>query len=164
MFVRSDGAWNPLDPKNNHRTEILQRILTNTVEQLLLTVGSTIILSTYLKPSQMIIIPIFVILWCLGRIVFELRYVKFHCYSMIFFICTYVLPIFFYSYKIHPIYRSGGFVLTQVVSLVSTTLVVYFQFINGQLLIALLSSYFVGRRFFTITQLMLFEKIVVLLP
>ena len=85
MFVRSDGAWNPLDPKNNHRTEILQRILTNTVEQLLLTVGSTIILSTYLKPSQMIIIPIFVILWCLGRIVFELRYVKFHCYSMIFF-------------------------------------------------------------------------------
>ena len=73
MFVRSDGAWNPLDPKNNHRTEILQRILTNTVEQLLLTVGSTIILSTYLKPSQMIIIPIFVILWCLGRIVFELR-------------------------------------------------------------------------------------------
>ena len=85
MFVRSDGAWNPLDPKNNHRTEILQRILTNTVEQFLLTVGSTIILSTYLKPSQMIIIPIFVILWCLGRIVFELRYVKFHCYSMIFF-------------------------------------------------------------------------------
>ena len=73
MFVRSDGAWNPLDPKNNQRTEILQRILTNTVEQFLLTTGSTIILSTYLKPSQMIIIPIFVILWCLGRIVFELR-------------------------------------------------------------------------------------------
>ena len=73
MFARSDGAWNPLDPKNNHRTEILERILSNTVEQFLLTVGSTIILSTYLKPSQMIIIPIFVIFWCLGRIVFELR-------------------------------------------------------------------------------------------
>ena len=97
MFARSDGAWNPLDPKNNHRTQVLERILSNTVEQFLLTVGSTIILSTYLKPSQMIIIPIFVIFWCLGRIVFELRYVKFHCYSMIFFymhICsTYIFFI-----------------------------------------------------------------------
>ncbi len=71
MNERSRFAWNPLDPKNQGSTEVLGRILTNTVEQFVMFVVATLSLSTYLNPDQMKIIPIFVILWVIGRLLFQ---------------------------------------------------------------------------------------------
>ena len=76
MLTRSKHAWNPLDPKTQKNTDVLGRILTNTVEQFLIFVFSSTILSTYLKPSQMHMIPILIIMWSIARVLFEYGYVN----------------------------------------------------------------------------------------
>ena len=55
MGERSRSAWNPLDPNTKSRTEVLSRILANTLEQFVLFFGATIgeksqmkLLNTYL--------------------------------------------------------------------------------------------------------------------
>ena len=50
MGERSRSAWNPLDPNTKSRTEVLSRILANTLEQFVLFFGATIgvkLLNTY---------------------------------------------------------------------------------------------------------------------
>ena len=42
MGERSRSAWNPLDPNTKSRTEVLSRILANTLEQFVLFFGATI--------------------------------------------------------------------------------------------------------------------------
>ena len=42
MGERSRSAWNPLDPNTKGRTEVLSRILANTLEQFVLFFGATI--------------------------------------------------------------------------------------------------------------------------
>ena len=68
---RGRASWNPLDKNNQGNTEVLNKILTNTVEQFLMFASSTIILSTYLESGQMKLIFSFIIQWCLGRFLFE---------------------------------------------------------------------------------------------
>merc|ERR1712141_37858 len=136
MLTRSKHAWNPLDPKTQKNTDVLGRILTNTVEQFLIFVFSSTILSTYLKPSKMHMIPILIIMWSIARVLFE------------------------YGYKIHPLYRAAGFTSTLFVALISTTLVTYYQYIQGNWLLALLGGYCIVRRFMAIPQVLLFGEIV----
>ena len=99
MGERSRSAWNPLDPNTKSRTEVLSRILANTLEQFVLFFGATIgeesqmkllntyvpsfilyiwfffcifvVLSTYLTSAQMKLIPTLVIQWCFARLLFE---------------------------------------------------------------------------------------------
>ena len=42
MGERSRSAWNPLDPNTKGRTEVLSRILANTLEQFVLFFGATL--------------------------------------------------------------------------------------------------------------------------
>ena len=42
MGERSRSAWNPLDPNTKSRTEVLSRILANTLEQFVLFFGATL--------------------------------------------------------------------------------------------------------------------------
>ncbi len=73
---RRRGAWNPLhDPENQGNIKLVHQIFSNTLEQIVMFVLSTLILSTYLEPGQMKIIPIFVVTWVLSRFVFQYWYV-----------------------------------------------------------------------------------------
>ena len=61
MGERSRSAWNPLDPNTKSRTEVLSRILANTLEQFVLFFGATIgvkLLNTYV-PSFILYICFF---------------------------------------------------------------------------------------------------------
>jgi hypothetical protein len=71
MYERSRNSWNPLDPNNQGTCVVLNKILSNTVEQFLQFFISSLVLSIYLNPSQMRIIPIMVVEWTLARLLFE---------------------------------------------------------------------------------------------
>ncbi|XP_059078294.1 uncharacterized protein LOC131876813 [Tigriopus californicus] len=85
LYKRGTVAWNPMNPTTAHLVEVENRVLTNSVEQLILFVGTTTILTTYLEESRMALIPILIITWCFGRLLFG------------------------YGYIYHPIYRVPGF-------------------------------------------------------
>ncbi|TRY74827.1 hypothetical protein TCAL_04531 [Tigriopus californicus] len=70
LYKRGTVAWNPMNPTTAHLVEVENRVLTNSVEQLILFVGTTTILTTYLEESRMALIPILIITWCFGRLLF----------------------------------------------------------------------------------------------
>ena len=113
-----------MDAKNQGNTVVLGRILANTVEQFLLFTSSTLILSIYLIPDQMRLIPIFVVTWVIGRMVFD------------------------YGYKISPLYRGPGFALTLIPTVVSLTLLAYHQYQQGPLILSLIAAFFGLKRFY----------------
>lgn len=67
-----------------------KNILTNTVEQTLLFLLITLTLTTYLDPAEMKIIPLYSLLWIIGRVLFNI------------------------GYRIHPKYRSLGMLISLV--------------------------------------------------
>ena len=120
---REAKAWNPLDHANQGNTVALNKILTNTLEQFALFTTSTLVLSIYLEPGQMKMIPILVCLWVIGRILFS------------------------EGYKIDPIYRSPGFAMSFLPSLFSLTALAYFQVMQGPWILSIFSAAFALRRF-----------------
>ena len=124
IFIsRSRKAWNPLDPNNQGNSIILGRIFSNTLEQFVLFVSSTLILSIYLTSNQMSLIPILVITWVIGRMLFD------------------------FGYQRSPLYRTPGFILSGVPTLASLSLISYLQFYEGPWIVSLFSAYFGLRRF-----------------
>lgn len=94
MFTRLfTPALNPLSG-NEKLVEKSVRILTNTVEQLLLNVINQLILATFIPVDFLFIIPFLVFLFTVGRITFLI------------------------GYSVHPKYRTIGFILTFVPSFV----------------------------------------------
>ena len=120
---RSRKAWNPLDPNNQGNSIILGRIFSNTLEQFVLFVSSTLILSIYLTSNQMSLIPILVITWVIGRMLFD------------------------FGYQRSPLYRTPGFILSGVPTLASLSLISYLQFYEGPWIFSFFSAYFGLRRF-----------------
>ena len=112
-----------MDPNNQGNSIILGRIFSNTLEQFILFVSSTLILSIYLTSSQMSLIPILVITWVLGRMLFD------------------------FGYQRSPLYRTPGFILSGVPTLASLSLISYLQFYEGPWIVSLFSAYFGLRRF-----------------
>ena len=119
---RAANAWNPMNTETQGNTILLGKILTNTVEQMLLFVSSTLILSTYLASEQMKLIPILVVMWTIGRLLFD------------------------FGYRIGPIYRSPGFAMTMFPSFISLTLIVGFQYYEGPLILSIFSGLFAAHR------------------
>ena len=111
--VRARAAWNPINPATLHLTQVPNKILTNTVEQTLMFIPSTLILSTYLSDQQMTAIPIMVTTFTLGRLLFTI------------------------GYSHSPLYRAPGFALglsVQVITLAANT---WFTLYNHSLVISL---------------------------
>ena len=80
-------AWNPLD---GHEDICLadSKILLNTLEQTVLTIGTQLVLVTYLEPEYIIkVIPSINIAFILGRVLFWIGYPRYRhfgfCFSMI---------------------------------------------------------------------------------
>ena len=124
MHERSRSAWNPLDKSTQSNTEVLSRILNNTMEQFLIFTSSSTILSIYLKPEQMRIIPIFVVIWVIARLAFD------------------------YGYKISPSARGPGFAATLVPSILCLTMLAYYQWLEGPWVLSILAAYFGLKRFY----------------
>lgn len=97
MFKVLSIRWNTaaIDPvygKAEHLLEVPQRYVQNTVEQLLLHCISQLVLCQYLKPESMQVVPILVLMFAVGRV------------------------IYFIGYHIAPKHRVYGFVFTAVPS------------------------------------------------
>ena len=77
MFVArkrgSTPAGNPLSG-NEHFLLKEKNILANTVEQALVFLMLSLVLTTYLDPSKMKIIPLYSLQWVVGRILFQIGY------------------------------------------------------------------------------------------
>ena len=124
MHERSRSAWNPLDKSTQSNTEVLSRILNNTMEQFLIFTSSSTILSIYLKPEQMRIIPIFVVIWVIARLAFD------------------------YGYKISPSARVPGFAATVLPSILCLTMLAYHQWLEGPWALSILAACFGLKRFY----------------
>ena len=67
-------AINPLNPSGNKHVEIGSRYLQNSVEQFLLHSFSLVALSTYLSEENMYLVPLLVVLFTIGRLIFLVGY------------------------------------------------------------------------------------------
>ena len=101
-------AYNPLNQETESKMKVLVNILTNTVEQTLVFIPATLILSTFLNgKDQMAAIPVLVMMFAVGRIIFTVGYI------------------------INPVYRAPGFFLTNLANLISLVLAVYNSWVTG---------------------------------
>ena len=79
----SSKAVNPLTG-NENLVQPMKNILTSTLEQSMIFLMLSLVLTTYLERSELQILPLYSILWIMGRIFFAV------------------------GYRIHPKYRSVG--------------------------------------------------------
>ncbi|OWF42454.1 uncharacterized protein LOC110461032 [Mizuhopecten yessoensis] len=70
------SAIDPIEGRGEHLLEVHKRYIQNTMEQLTLHILSSILLSSFLSPESMTIIPIRVFLFVLGRVTFWYGYMK----------------------------------------------------------------------------------------
>ena len=72
----------PTDASTSGLTLVPERVLTNTLEQLVLFVGATAILATHLEEEGMGIVPVLILTWSLGRVLFAYGYIFFTVYHL----------------------------------------------------------------------------------
>lgn len=99
-------AANPLAGRE-HKVVLEKNVLTNTVEQTMLFLMITLVLTTYLNAAEMKIIPLYSVLWVIGRVFFRI------------------------GYAIHPRYRSFGVVTTLFTAPIFLILVGYLMYTRG---------------------------------
>lgn len=68
------GAENPLLGAESKRHKLNSRVLSNTLEQLVIFVVLLLALATRLPPSQLKLLPVATALWCTGRVMFWIGY------------------------------------------------------------------------------------------
>ncbi len=69
-------AMDPVSGLDKETVEIHLRVLQNTLEQLVLSMTSQLILTTYLQHSQMWLIPVLGVLFTVGRVTFWIGYLQ----------------------------------------------------------------------------------------
>lgn len=67
-------AENPLLGKESERFKVNQRVMTNTIEQAWIFVPMMLALAVRMQPEHTFALPIFVGLWCAGRVLFWIGY------------------------------------------------------------------------------------------
>jgi hypothetical protein len=78
----SSIAINPMDSRGHSLVEQRQRILQNTLEQLIMKLILSLALCTVLKSNELIILPVFTILFIFGRLTFALGYPNYRSFDM----------------------------------------------------------------------------------
>ena len=102
----STGAENPLAGKE-HLIQTEKNVLTNTVEQLLVFLLLVVTLTTYLEPSEMRIIPLYSLVFIVGRVLFMIGYgigPKHRSYGIA---INFFSTFFFIGYVIYLMYLRG---------------------------------------------------------
>lgn len=93
-------AVNPLDPRGHPLVEKRQRILQNTLEQLILKLIISLTLATILRPNEFIFLPIFTFLFLLGRFTFAVGYPFYRGFGMAMNAISGLFFILFIFYRI----------------------------------------------------------------
>jgi hypothetical protein len=75
-------AVNPMDKRGHELVEQRQRILQNTLEQLVIKVILSLVLCTVIESNELIILPVFTILFVLGRFTFAIGYPNYRSFGM----------------------------------------------------------------------------------
>ena len=106
-FINRKVVGNPL-VGNDHLIQVDKNYLQNTLEQTVIAVGILLVATTYFnEPDLMKIVPIFVLAFIIGRILFRI------------------------GYGISPYYRSLGITITFVNTSLLAIYVMYLMFTNG---------------------------------
>lgn len=80
-FKRAGNRISPLSEKESMLTAV-QGILRNTLEQLVIYLGINMTLITYIQPSEMKIIPLYTVVFLVGRFLFIIGYPNRRGYGM----------------------------------------------------------------------------------
>ncbi|UJR19012.1 hypothetical protein I4U23_022142 [Adineta vaga] len=94
----STSAINSMDPREEILVEQRQRILQNTLEQLLIQLSLSLVLCTILKSNEFILLPIYTILFIIGRFTFALGYPNYRSFGMTMNIASAILIIVLINY------------------------------------------------------------------
>lgn len=100
------SAINPLAGRESH-VQVDKNVLNNTVEQILIYVLASLILSIYLQPSEMRIIPLYTVVFVVGRVLFRI------------------------GYGIHPKYRLVGVEMNLCSNYFFAGLIIYLMYTRG---------------------------------
>lgn len=91
---------NPPDPRADPLVQKPQRILQNTLEQLIIKWNLSFTLCTVLQPNQLIILPMFTVVFIVGRLKFALGYPNYRSFGMGTNIFSAPIVIFFLLYRL----------------------------------------------------------------
>lgn len=93
-------AINPLDPKGQVLVEQRQRILQNTLEQLIVKVILSLTLCTILQSNELMLLPVFTFLFILGRLTFALGYPKYRSFGFLMNLSSTIFIMGLISYRL----------------------------------------------------------------
>ena len=96
----SSIAVNPMDPRGHPLVEQRQRILQNTLEQLIIKFILSLALCTVLKSNELIVLPVFTILFIFGRLTFALGYPNYRSFGITMNIISSACVIGLISYRL----------------------------------------------------------------
>ncbi|CAF4308271.1 unnamed protein product [Adineta steineri] len=97
-------ALNPLDPKGQILVEQRQRILQNTLEQLIIKLILSLTLCTIIQPNELTLLPAFTILFVIGRFSFAFGYPKYRSFG---FLMNLTSTIFVFILISHRLFIQG---------------------------------------------------------
>jgi hypothetical protein len=93
-------AINPMNPKGHALVEQRQRILQNTLEQLIIKLILSFTLCTVLRSNELLILPVFTILFVIGRFAFALGYPNYRSFGFIMNLTSTVFVIILIGYRL----------------------------------------------------------------
>jgi len=93
-------AVNPMDPRGHELVEQRQRILQNTLEQLIIKLIVSLALCTVLQSNELIILPVFTILFIFGRLTFALGYPNYRSFGITMNIISTIFVILIIGYRL----------------------------------------------------------------
>lgn len=100
-------AINPITGVGNERFQIYLRYLQNTLEQFVLFSSGTTILASYLKPTQIKLVPTLAVLFLASRILFLIGYLRHPLYRAAGMAATMYPTIFVLLYDLYRLLRDG---------------------------------------------------------
>ena len=93
-------AINPMDPRGQALVEQRQRILQNTLEQLIIKLILSLTLSTVLHSNELILLPVFTILFVIGRFAFALGYPNYRSFGFLMNLSSTIFVIIIICYRL----------------------------------------------------------------
>ena len=96
----SSIAINPMDSRGHSLVEQRQRILQNTLEQLLIKLIVSLSACTVLRSNELMILPVFTILFLLGRFTFVLGYPNYRSFGITMNIISAVFVAIIVAYRL----------------------------------------------------------------
>jgi hypothetical protein len=93
-------AINPMDPRGQALVEQRQHILQNTLEQLIIKLILSLTLSTVLHSNELILLPVFTILFIIGRFAFALGYPNYRSFGFLMNLSSTIFVIIIICYRL----------------------------------------------------------------